>query len=196
MATNLKMTRAIFLDRDGTIIEEKHYLHRVEEVVIFPGAGRALAQLGRAGYRLFMVSNQSGVARGYHSCEDVEKVNSQLKVLLEAEGVRVDGFYYCPHHGKKGRVPEFTQDCRCRKPSPGMAEQAAFECGLDLRRSVVVGDSLVDVGLGRVIGARSILVRTGYGAGLVQERRVQLERNGVEIADDLRSAVRLISHRH
>ncbi len=189
-----ELVPGLLVDRDGTIMVDKEYLSDPAKVELICGAGAALRQAREAGYKIAVVSNQSGVARGYHTCEDVEKVNARLKELLEAEGVKVDGFYYCPHHGKKGRVPEFTQDCRCRKPSPGMAEQAALECGFDLRRSAVVGDSLVDIGLGRVIGARSILVRTGYGAGLVRERRAQLERHGVEIADDLQSAVCLLSH--
>jgi histidinol-phosphate phosphatase family protein len=184
---------ALLVDRDGTIIVDKDYLYDPARVELIPGSGAALRQAREAGYKIVIVSNQSGVARGYHTYEDVEKVNARLRELLEGEGVVVDGFYFCPHHGTKGRVPAYTVDCRCRKPSPGMAEQAALDCGLDLRRSIVIGDSLVDIGLGRVIGARSILVRTGYGAGLVESHRERLERHGVEIADDLNAAVGRLS---
>ena len=184
----------LLVDRDGTIIVDKEYLSDPEKVELIDGASAAIRKAREKGYKIAVVSNQSGVARGYHTYEDVEKVNAKLTTLLEAEGVRVDGFYFCPHHGKRGRVPEYTLDCRCRKPSPGMAEQAALECGLDLRKSVVVGDSLTDIGLGRVIGARSILVRTGYGAGLVESHGERLKRHGVEIADDLRAAVEMLSH--
>ena len=188
------LSPGLLVDRDGTVIVDKDYLSDPEQVELIDGSASALRAARDAGYRIAVVSNQSGVARGYHSFEDVERVNARLKELLEREGVRLDGYYFCPHHGRKGIVPEFAIDCRCRKPSPGMAEDAALECGLDLRRSVVVGDSLADIGLGRVLGTRSILVRTGYGAGLVPQHGERLSRLGVDIVDDLRAAVRALSH--
>jgi histidinol-phosphate phosphatase family protein len=148
---------AVFLDRDGTIIEEKHYLHRPEDVVIFPGAARALKRLQDAGFKLFILSNQSGVGRGYFTLAEVERVNQHLLAELEKEGVRFEKVYVAPE------APD--QPSRGRKPSPQFLFDARDEFGLDLGASYVVGDKLIDLECGwngRV--KRCLLVRTGYGA--------------------------------
>jgi histidinol-phosphate phosphatase family protein len=181
---------ALFVDRDGTLIHNKHYLSDPEGVELIDGAAAALREAKALGLAVVIVSNQSGVARGYHDIDAVERVNGRMLELLAAEGVQPDGVYFCPHHARYGKVPEFTRDCTCRKPAPGMAETAALELGLDLRRSTVVGDSPADIDLGRVIGGKAILVRTGYGTETEKERCNELERDRVVVVEDLAGAVR------
>jgi histidinol-phosphate phosphatase family protein len=195
LAETSDLKAALFVDRDGTLIQDKHYLADPEGVELIDGAVEALRLAKAGGYSIIVVTNQSGVAKGYHSLEAVEQVNGRMLELLAAEGVQPAGVYFCPHHYRQGKIPEFTVDCNCRKPSPGMVETAALDLGLDLRRSIVVGDSLVDVNLGRVMGGRSILVRTGYGASVETEAGDRLNRAGVSIVADLSQAVRLLPDR-
>ena len=127
----------------------------------FDGTQPTLPQLLRAaGYRVICLSNQSGVARGLFTVEDVRKVNDRVQACLDQEGARLDAFYFCPHHPERGDPP-YRVDCRCRKPAPGMLEKAAAEYGIDLKKSVVVGDKLSDVETGRRAGLKTILVHTG-----------------------------------
>jgi len=148
----------VLLDRDGTLIEERHYLADPAEVVLLPGAAAAVARLNAAGIPVGLVTNQSGVARGYFDLATVERVHARLAELLAAEGARLDGVWFCPHH------PEHGGACPCRKPAPGMAQDASLQLGLDLVRSYVVGDKRCDVELGRAVGATPLMVRTGHGA--------------------------------
>ena len=147
--------RFVLIDRDGTINVEKHYLSDPADLALIPGVGPALARLGRAGYGIAIITNQSGIARGYFSLERLAEIHDRLGQLLAAEGVVVDGIYICPHG------PD--DDCDCRKPLPGMAEQAMKEHGFDPKLSTVIGDKEVDVELGKAIGAATFLVRTGHG---------------------------------
>jgi D-glycero-D-manno-heptose 1,7-bisphosphate phosphatase len=157
------MNRAVFLDRDGTLIEDRDYLSRPEAVVVFPGAGRSLRRLQDAGYRLFIVSNQSGVGRGYFTLADVERVNRHLLDILAAESVRCDKIYVAPE------LPDAPS--RGRKPSPQFLFDARDEFGIVLGSSFMVGDKLSDLQCGWNAGVRrSILVRTGYGASLEREQ--------------------------
>jgi histidinol-phosphate phosphatase family protein len=162
MSERSEVSPGLFVDRDGTVIEEKNYLADPDQVQLIAGAAHALKLAREAGYRIVIVSNQSGVARGYFTVEQAESVNARTLELLNAEGVKVDGIYYCPYY-KGGSVPEFAVDSDLRKPKPGMVEQAAEDLRIDLRRSLVIGDHVDDVNLGRVAGARSFLVRTGHG---------------------------------
>jgi len=179
MGPDPKMNRAIFLDRDGTIIEEKNYLYKVEEVVIFPGAAGALARLNQAGFRVFMVSNQSGVGRGYYSLADVEKVNNFLVQELQRGGAHLDKIYIAPE------APDAPS--RGRKPSPQFLFDAREEFGLDLAKSFMIGDKLIDLECGWNAGVKqSILVRTGYGAKLALNSAAELRR--AVVVDDLPAA--------
>jgi D-glycero-D-manno-heptose 1,7-bisphosphate phosphatase len=149
---------AVFLDRDGTLIEEVGHLGRPGGVVMLPGVPGALRRLADGGYALVVVSNQGGVARGLFTEDDVRAVNARVAELLRDAGAPpIDGWYWCPHH------PEFSGACDCRKPNPGMLQQAAQELGLDLRSSWMVGDHPGDAGAARAAGARAIMVRTGHG---------------------------------
>ena len=174
------MKRAVFLDRDGTIIEEKVYLADPAKVVIFPGTGAALRRLMDAGYLLIIVTNQSGIGRGYYTEADMHRVNVRIAEILAEEGVRFEKVYFAPEH------PELPS--RGRKPSPQFLLDARDEFGVDLAQSYMIGDKLLDVECGRNAGVRkSILVRTGYGAELEKKSREKL--GDALIVDDLNDAV-------
>ena len=156
------MQRAVFLDRDGTLIAEKNYLHRPEDVEIFPGAGAALKKLAAAGFKLFIITNQSGIGRGYFTLADAEKVNEHLCREFARDGVQFGKIYIAPE------APD--QPSRGRKPSPQFLFDARDEFGLNLAESFMVGDKLIDLECGWNAGVKkSILVRTGYGAELERE---------------------------
>jgi D-glycero-D-manno-heptose 1,7-bisphosphate phosphatase len=178
--------RAVFLDRDGTINEEREYLHRVEEFRFIAGVPGAIARLNAAGFLVLVVTNQSGVARGYYDLAAVERLHRHIEAELASCGARVDGWYVCPHHPREG-VNEHVRPCDCRKPLPGMLLQAAGRFGLDLARSFMVGDKGADVAAALAAGCTPILVRTGYGAG---EEPCLPE--AVAVADDLAAAVEMI----
>ena len=173
------MKPAVFLDRDGVLIEERNYLHRVEDVVILPGVGVALRRLADAGLKRFIVSNQSGVGRGYFTLADVERVNEHLRSELARAGVRFEKIYIAPE------APD--QPSRGRKPSPQFLFDARDEFNLNLAESFMVGDKLIDLECGWNAGVKkSILVRTGYGAKLEREEPKPLKR--AVVVDDLSGA--------
>jgi D-glycero-D-manno-heptose 1,7-bisphosphate phosphatase len=174
---------AVFLDRDGTLIAEKEYLRDPKDVSIYPGAGAALRQLQEAGFALFIVSNQSGVGRGYFTVADVENVNAHLSRELAKEGVRFEKIYFAPE------APE--QPSRGRKPSPQFLFDARDEFGLDLARSYMIGDKLIDLECGWNAGVKkSILVRTGYGKDW--ERKAPDKVKAAVVVDDLAAMARWI----
>ena len=163
------MKPAVFLDRDGVLIEERNYLHRVEDVAILPGVAAALKRLADAGLKLFIVSNQSGVGRGYFTLADVERVNEHLRRELARAGVRLEKIYIAPE------APD--QPSRGRKPSPQFLFDARDEFNLNLAESFMVGDKLIDLECGWNAGVKqSILVRTGYGAELERTEPDKLTR--------------------
>jgi D-glycero-D-manno-heptose 1,7-bisphosphate phosphatase len=155
--------RAVFLDRDGTLVEEVPYLHDPERVVLLPGAG-TLAGLAAAGYALVVVTNQAGVARGRYDEAAVEAVHRRLAELLAGVGVRLDAVLYCPHH-PEATVPGYARACRGRKPGPGMLEAASTRLGLDLAASVMIGNHPTDVGAAVAAGVTPLFVTTGRAAG-------------------------------
>ena len=174
------MNRAVFLDRDGTLIEERDYLCRPEDVVLLPGVGKALHRLRAAGFGLFIVSNQSGVGRGYFTMADVERVNARLLAELAADDVRFERIYIAP---EAPGTPSAG-----RKPSPQFLFDARREFGLDLSRCFMVGDKLIDLECGWNAGVQeSILVRTGYGAEYEQNAPQAIA--AAWVADDLSAAV-------
>ena len=172
------MRPAVFLDRDGTLIEERGYLDRLDLMAPFPETPVVLARLRDAGFALVLVTNQAGVARGLFDEAFVQEAHRHLAVLLARDGIKLDGYYYCPHH-PEGVVEAYRRVCRCRKPGPGMVEQAARDLGLDVARSFVVGDKWLDVELAVNAGARGILVRTGYGAGSADRPPPGIEPAGI-----------------
>jgi D-glycero-D-manno-heptose 1,7-bisphosphate phosphatase len=152
----------VFLDRDGVINEETHYLSHPEQLHLLPGAAEAIRRLNECSIPVIVVTNQAGVARGYFTETEVDAVHARLADMLEQRGARVDRFYYCPHHPTAGSYP-YRLVCDCRKPQPGMLIRAARECGLHLPSSYIIGDQVSDLEAGRRVACRTILVRTGYG---------------------------------
>jgi D-glycero-D-manno-heptose 1,7-bisphosphate phosphatase len=177
------MERAVFLDRDGTLIAEKNYLSRPEDVEIFPGVGPALKRLADAGFKLVLVTNQSGIGRGYFTLADAERVNEHLAREFARDGVRFEKTYLAPE------AP--GQPSRGRKPSPQFLFDARDEFGLNLAESFMVGDKLIDLECGWNAGVKkSILVRTGYGAEV--ERAAANKFASAVIVNDLRKAAEWI----
>ncbi len=167
----------VLLDRDGTLIEDRHYLHDPSGVVLLPGVGEGLRALAAAGCRLGVLTNQSGIGRGYYTEADMHAVNRRMEKLLAVFGVRLEGIWFCPH------APE--ENCQCRKPKPGMALDAARAMGANLVSTVIVGDKTCDVELAHGVGAKSVLVRTG--------REDVTDTAGAEyVADSFANAVRWI----
>jgi len=153
----------VFLDRDGTLNEEVGYIRQLDRLVLVAGAAQAVRRLNQSAVAAILVTNQSGAARGYYSEDHIRKLNERLVELLQAGGACLDALYYCPHL-PDGQVKDLACHCRCRKPAPGMVEQAFQEHPeLDRRRAYVVGDKATDVELARRCAARSVLVRSGYG---------------------------------
>jgi D-glycero-D-manno-heptose 1,7-bisphosphate phosphatase len=178
--------RAIFLDRDGTLIEERHYLSDPKQVTLLPGVVEGLILLEKAGFLLFVVSNQSGVARGYFTEDDVKAVNEELDRQLRMLKIGIEKYYFCPHH-PNGSIEQYAIHCDCRKPKSGFLIQAAKEYSLDLTRSWMVGDKISDAITGESLGVKGILVRSGYGQS-------EAEKHGPSIncCDSLFQAAELI----
>lgn len=174
----MSLRPAVFLDRDGTLIEEKDYLADPDGVEVIPGTYEALAELRAAGFHLVTVTNQAGIARGYYTDDDYRAVAARLDEMLAEAGTPVDDTRYCPHH------PDVTGPCACRKPATGMYLAAAADLGIDLRASYYVGDKVSDVLPALELEGQGILVRTGYG----REHETAVPAS-VWVVDDLRSAV-------
>jgi histidinol-phosphate phosphatase family protein len=171
---------AVLLDRDGVLNVECHYLSHPDQVELLPGVAQGLRHLQALGLSLAVVTNQSGVGRGYFDLDRLNQVHDRLRALLQEQGVTLDGIYYCPH------VPEDA--CACRKPAIGLAAQAASELGFDASRTFMIGDKACDIDMGRRYGSTTILVTTGYGARALASGAIQAD----YVADDLVEAARLI----
>lgn len=169
---------ALFLDRDGTLIEDADYLADPEGVVLLPGAVEALGRFRAAGWATVVVTNQSGIARGLYTRDDYRAVARRLDAMLRRAGVAVDATLHCPHH------PEFSGPCGCRKPAPGMLLAAGRALDLDLVGSVMVGDKLSDLLAGAAVGAAPFLVRSGYGRRTESESEGRLP-EGTQVVDGL-----------
>ena len=170
--------RFVLIDRDGTINVEKHYLSDPDQLELYPGVAAAIRRLNRLTLGVAVVTNQSGIARGYFDLARLDEIHTRLYALLEAEGAVIDGLYICPHG------PD--DDCDCRKPLPGMVNQAVAEHHFDPAQAFMIGDKEVDVDLGRAVGATTFLVRTGHGAKHVEATKAD------HVVADLAEAVRMI----
>ena len=156
-----RLNAAVFLDRDGVLIEDVDLLTTTDKIRVLDGVPQALHGLRQAGFRLIVVSNQAVVARGLATEADVSAINAEVeRHLIEEGGPRLDGFYFCPHH-PRATLPAYRVACECRKPRPGLLVQAAREHDLDLKSSFVVGDRITDVVAGASVGCRTVLVQTG-----------------------------------
>ncbi len=175
--------RFVVLDRDGTIIVERNYLSRPEQVELVPGAAAGLGRLLEMGLGLVVVTNQSGIGRKYFSREHVGLIHARMVKLLDEKGVRFEGIYVCPHTPEDG--------CVCRKPKPGLVRQAAAELRFNAAESIFVGDKQCDIELGQACGGTTLLVKTGYGAQHLAAGLVHADL----IAEDLEDAAALIARR-
>jgi D-glycero-D-manno-heptose 1,7-bisphosphate phosphatase len=156
------LTPAVFIDRDGTLNEDCGYIADPKDLVLYPFAGQAVRLLNDNGVKAIVVTNQSTVARGYCSEQMIEVIHGKLRDELQKEGAHLDAVYYCPHHPEVGEA-QYQIDCCCRKPKAGMLHQAAREHNIDLGRSFVIGDKTLDIEMAKSVGARGVLVLTGYG---------------------------------
>lgn len=154
--------RAVFLDRDGTIIEDVDYLSDPDEIKLINGSIEGIKILNKMGFKTVIVTNQSGVARGFFTEDTVRLINNRLIEILKNRGAVIDGVYYCPHHPESSS-PQYGIDCECRKPKTGMLESAASDLGIDLKGSYIIGDKAIDIELANRAGGTGILVKTGYG---------------------------------
>lgn len=184
---------AVFLDRDGTINEDVGYPSRVDQIRIYPFAFAAVAALREAGFKAVVITNQSGIGRGFLTEADLAAIHAHIAHAFEARGTRIDAFYYCPHY-ELSSLPGFGGLCACRKPEPGMGLRAASDLGLDLARSYMIGDKVEDMAFGRAIGAMPVLVRTGYGASSEARLRGTADAPAA-VADDLGAAAAWILRR-
>jgi D,D-heptose 1,7-bisphosphate phosphatase len=185
--------RAVFIDRDGTLNEEVGYLDRLDRLRILPGVVEAVRALRAGGFKIVVITNQSGIARGFFTEGFIQALHAEIQGQLSRQGAPLDGFYVCPHHPTEGKEP-YRRVCACRKPEPGLLLRAAEEMGIALRRSFMVGDMLKDVETAERAGAGGILVKTGYGQAMLAE----LPRSAIRplyVAEDLRDAARWILRR-
>jgi D-glycero-D-manno-heptose 1,7-bisphosphate phosphatase len=183
--------RAIFLDRDGTLNEEDGYITSPERFRLYSFAAEAVRLINQSGWKAIVLTNQSGVARDYFTETTLIEIHEQMKESLRLQGARIDAIYYCPHHPDYG-PPLYRLDCDCRKPRPGLAERAARDFNLDLNRCYVIGDRYRDIETGHAVGARGVLVMTGYGRGEYEADRERWARQSDHVAEDLLDAVKLI----
>ena len=182
---------AVFMDRDGTICEEVGYLKNPCDLNILPGAVDAIRLINKSRIKAVVITNQSGVARGYFSEEVVQRVHIRLKELLEEKCAYLDGIYYCPHHPEFG-PREYRKRCDCRKPEAGMLEMASREFKIELPLSYVIGDKISDIALAHRVGAKGVLVLTGYGKEEVKSLDRGSRNRPYYIAEDILAAVNWI----
>jgi D-glycero-D-manno-heptose 1,7-bisphosphate phosphatase len=178
----MQRRRFVVLDRDGTMIVERHYLSDPAKVQLLPGAASGLRQLSEMGLGLAVVTNQSALGRGFLDRARLDLIHRRLDELLEAEGVHLNGIYFCPH------TPQ--EDCRCRKPRPGLLDLAAKELDFDPKACFVIGDKPCDIELGQWFGATTFLTRTGYGAQVAKEDKATPDYT----VDGLQEAAQAIQH--
>jgi D-glycero-D-manno-heptose 1,7-bisphosphate phosphatase len=181
------MHKAVFLDRDGTIVEDVGYLSTPDQIKFIPGAIEAIKKLNEAGYKVVVISNQAGVARGLITEDMLQTIDKTLHRFILNGGAHLDGVYYCPHHPEYGVYP-YHQACECRKPHPGLIKRAQRDLNLDLSASYMIGDKATDIEAGKRAGTKTILVLSGRG----KEEKEKLKEKPNYVAEDLLSAVKWI----
>jgi D-glycero-D-manno-heptose 1,7-bisphosphate phosphatase len=182
---------AVFIDRDGTINEQMGYINHISRFMLLPGTAEGIRLLNRHQYLVVIVSNQSGVARDYFPVELVDEVHAHMKALLEKEGARIDGIFFCPHH-PNGHVSEYSIECNCRKPKTGLIARACRDFDIDMEGSYFIGDRCTDMELAHRANLQGILVTTGYGLGEIDHVLPKSPFKPIHIAKDLLYAVQWI----
>ena len=183
------MNKAVFLDRDGTINVDRAYLYKLEEFRFEPGAVEGMKILQDEGYRIIIITGQSGIGRGYYSEEDFHNLMTHMQRELEERGIKIEGYLFCPHHPTKG-IEKYRIDCSCRKPKTGMLEEATEKWSIDISISWAIGDKTADIKMANNFGIKSILVKTGKGG----EDREHPDINPTYTADNLLGAARIIQN--
>ncbi len=192
--SNTELKPAVFIDRDGTINEQMGYVNHPSRFVLLPGTKEAIRLLNNNGFYVVVVSNQSGVARGYFPVSLLEEINDLMNRKLAEAGAHIDAIYYCPHY-PTGAVKEYTMRCECRKPGIGLIQKARKDLEIDMSRSYVIGDTCSDLEMGQNAGIPSVLVRTGYGLGELEYVLPKKTVSPAYIAKDLLDAVHYILSR-
>jgi D-glycero-D-manno-heptose 1,7-bisphosphate phosphatase len=186
------MNKAVFLDRDGVITKEPpYYAHKIEQLGLIPKSAEAIRLLNESGFKVIVVSNQAGVARGYYQEKNIQIYNNEMKRQLEEKGARIDAIYYCPHY-LKATIKEYRIDCDCRKPKPGMLKRAEKDLDLDLKCSFLIGDKMSDIEAGYRAGCKTILVLTGQG----NDESKKISKMNIKpnyISKDLHTAIQIIN---
>jgi D,D-heptose 1,7-bisphosphate phosphatase len=157
------MNKAVFLDRDGTIVEDSGYINSPHQLKFIPGAIEAIKKLNEAGYKVVVITNQSGVARGLITEDMLQTIDKTMHKWILSGGAHLDGLYYCPHHSEHGHYP-YKQECECRKPHPGLIKKAQKDLDIDLSQSYMIGDHATDIEAGQRAGVKTIFILSGHGA--------------------------------
>lgn len=184
------MNKAVFLDRDGTINVEKHYLHKIEDFEFLPGVIDGLKMLQDAGFLLVIITNQSGIGRGYYADDDFHMLNDWMLQTLKNNGVNIAKVYYCPHL-PDAKVEAYRKDCECRKPKLGMYEQAIKDLNISLDGSYAIGDKIRDCAICETTPCKGVLIAENEKVEVIQEVKMHKYRN-VSYADDLLAATKRI----
>ena len=182
------MKPAVFIDRDGTINEQRGYVNHISRFILLPGVGQAICLLNKNDYHVVVTSNQSGVAHGYFPVELVHETHQLMNRELAKDNAHADGVYFCPHH-PNGIVPGYNKQCACRKPGIGLIEKARSDLEIDMDRSFVIGDRWIDIEFAHQAGLPGILVLTGYGRGDLEYVLPAKKTRPVFVAEDLPEAV-------
>ena len=188
------MNKAVFLDRDGVITKEPpYYAHKIDQLELIPKSAEAIRLLNKSGFKVIVVSNQAGVARGYYQEKDIEIYNREMEKKLEEENAHIDAIYYCPHHPDVA-IEKYKINCDCRKPKPGMLKRAKKDLDLDLKCSFLVGDKISDIEAGYQAGCKTILVLTGQGNDELKKIS-EMNTKPNYISNDLFAAIQIIKAR-
>lgn len=183
------MNRAVFLDRDGVVTQDPpHYAHKLDQLRLIPKSAKAIRLLNENGFKVIVISNQSGVARGYYKEKDVEIFNRAMKEKINQENANIDAIYYCPHH-PESKILEYGIDCDCRKPNSGMLFKAAQDLEVDLKESFMVGDKMSDIIAGSTVGCVTILVLTGYGKSQLFKNHIKPDFISLDLYDAVKNII-------
>jgi len=181
--------KAVFLDRDGVITQDPpHYAHRLDQLALIEGSGSAIKILNEENFKVIIISNQSGVAKGFYKENDIEIFNQAMSEQLKKVNAHIDAIYYCPHH-PEAKVQKYRIDCNCRKPRPGMLIKAEETFNIDFKSSFLVGDKWSDIEAGRSVGCKTILVKTGHGLLEYENKKCPVDYVAADLLDAVQNFI-------